>query len=264
MNYKKVYENIINNRKQNSFYGYTETHHILPKSLGGKDDKENLVDLSAREHFICHLLLIKMYPEGSVEWIKMMKAFTCMMFRQSSNQQRYLNSRWYSFYREKFSKAQSINQLGKGNSNYGTCWVINLDTGDIKKIKKLELEDYFKRGYVRGRTLNDRYRMSHGYKKLSAEEKEINKQKRIEKQIKTMKEKGPQLCYINKETRKRKYFSISEEPDLSIWEPTWSKFNIQEVRKMLSEKRTWKQIAEYYHVSYWNIYTWYRDNKYLF
>ena len=39
---------------------YTEKHHIIPKSLGGDNSLENLIALTAREHFICHLLLPKM------------------------------------------------------------------------------------------------------------------------------------------------------------------------------------------------------------
>jgi hypothetical protein len=38
---------------------YVENHHIIPKSLGGYDTKENLVYLTAREHYIAHLLLCK-------------------------------------------------------------------------------------------------------------------------------------------------------------------------------------------------------------
>lgn len=40
--------------------GYTEKHHILPKSFGGSNKKENLVELTIREHYVCHLLLTKM------------------------------------------------------------------------------------------------------------------------------------------------------------------------------------------------------------
>jgi len=39
---------------------YTEKHHIVPRSLGGNNSKDNLVRLTAREHFVCHLLLTKM------------------------------------------------------------------------------------------------------------------------------------------------------------------------------------------------------------
>lgn len=46
--------------KQNrSLDCYTEKHHIIPRSMGGKDTKENLVVLTAREHYIAHLLLTK-------------------------------------------------------------------------------------------------------------------------------------------------------------------------------------------------------------
>ena len=41
---------------------YFEKHHILPRSfrMGGETDKANLVNLTAREHLICHKLLVKM------------------------------------------------------------------------------------------------------------------------------------------------------------------------------------------------------------
>lgn len=46
-------------KKEDKNYIYLETHHILPRSLGGKDTKENLVNLTAREHFLAHLLYEK-------------------------------------------------------------------------------------------------------------------------------------------------------------------------------------------------------------
>lgn len=39
---------------------YCELHHIVPKALGGSNDIANLVYLTAKQHFICHLLLPKM------------------------------------------------------------------------------------------------------------------------------------------------------------------------------------------------------------
>lgn len=58
--YTDWYYKIINSAKNRlELNGYTEKHHILPKSLGGLDEN-NLVILSAREHFICHWLLTKM------------------------------------------------------------------------------------------------------------------------------------------------------------------------------------------------------------
>jgi len=70
MNYQKIYENIITrgraratSRKEANeiLGGYCEQHHIVPKCMGGTDDLENLVYLSAREHFVVHLLLVKIY-----------------------------------------------------------------------------------------------------------------------------------------------------------------------------------------------------------
>lgn len=59
--YTKCYYKIIAKAlSRNSTAGYTETHHIIPKSLGGSNLSENLVILTAKEHFICHLLLTKM------------------------------------------------------------------------------------------------------------------------------------------------------------------------------------------------------------
>lgn len=54
------YFDIINKSKSRSVSGYTEKHHIIPKSLGGSNSKSNIVALTAREHFICHRLLTKM------------------------------------------------------------------------------------------------------------------------------------------------------------------------------------------------------------
>ena len=63
MKYEKIYSQIIERAKYRVLEGYKETHHITPRCMGGADEKENLVDLTAREHFICHLLLTRIYPE---------------------------------------------------------------------------------------------------------------------------------------------------------------------------------------------------------
>jgi hypothetical protein len=58
--YTKWYNSLINKAKDRTINGYTEKHHIIPSSLGGTNDVENLIKLTPREHFICHLLLTKM------------------------------------------------------------------------------------------------------------------------------------------------------------------------------------------------------------
>lgn len=67
--YTKWYFNIIlNARQQNRKKGlgqYFENHHIIPKCkpFCGSNDKNNLVLLEFREHFLCHWLLTKMCQE---------------------------------------------------------------------------------------------------------------------------------------------------------------------------------------------------------
>ena len=61
--YSKMYERFIEKcRSRKDIKGdFYEIHHILPKSLGGGNDKNNLIKLTPREHFFAHLLLSKMY-----------------------------------------------------------------------------------------------------------------------------------------------------------------------------------------------------------
>lgn len=63
MNYRRIYNNLIMKAwRREDPEGYTERHHIIPKCLGGGESKDNLVRLTAAEHYIAHLLLMKMYP----------------------------------------------------------------------------------------------------------------------------------------------------------------------------------------------------------
>lgn len=64
MKYEKIYIDLINNARQKTYTGYCENHHIIPKSIGGSDEVGNLVLLSAREHFVAHQLLVKIFPKN--------------------------------------------------------------------------------------------------------------------------------------------------------------------------------------------------------
>jgi hypothetical protein len=76
MNYNKIYFSIIENAKQRTIQNeYVEKHHIVPKCLGGDNSKLNLVSLTYREHFVCHWLLCKIYPED----YKLKAAFAKML-----------------------------------------------------------------------------------------------------------------------------------------------------------------------------------------
>jgi len=88
---QQVYHQIVNGAiNRSSVDGYTERHHIIPKSCGGSNRKDDLVSLSAREHYICHRLLVRMV-EGDVKR-KMIYGLSCMLQVKTVAQNRYMPS----------------------------------------------------------------------------------------------------------------------------------------------------------------------------
>ena len=80
MNYQAVYNRIVDKAKSelrakldktDPNYVYYEAHHIVPKCIGGTGRcnqwqfHPNIVLLTPKEHFICHLLLAEIYPDNS-------------------------------------------------------------------------------------------------------------------------------------------------------------------------------------------------------
>lgn len=154
MNYKKVYDSLIAKRKLNPPTGYMERHHIVPRCLGGSDDKQNLVNLTAREHFIAHVLLTNIYKHETNVYYKLVKAVH-MMLCSSSNQERYSPSRLYQRFRIEFSKIQSASQSGTKNSQFGTTWMHNKVT---KENVKIPVSYTIPSGWELGRIIDwDRY-----------------------------------------------------------------------------------------------------------
>ncbi len=117
--YTMWYFSIINNaRSREKNIDYVERHHIVPRSLGGTNKKENLVTLTAREHFICHRLLVKMTCNG--DRVKMAYAMRCMMNLENEHQVRYkINSSTYEMLKTETSKILSGRLSGANNPYYG-------------------------------------------------------------------------------------------------------------------------------------------------
>ena len=89
MNYIKHYDLLIEKCKSRGIDktlvdGYFETHHILPRCMGGSDESTNLVLLTAREHYIAHLLLSKANPNnvGLGMAVRMLVNFTKRKFTE--------------------------------------------------------------------------------------------------------------------------------------------------------------------------------------
>lgn len=138
MNYQSLYDNLISFRLQNppSKGVYTERHHIIPKSMGGSDDPANLVVLTGREHWVAHLLLWKIDKNPSMAHACHMMAMKC----EERGIPQVRNSRMYEKIRkicaEKTGERNKITQRGSGNSQYGTCWICNIELQENKKITK--------------------------------------------------------------------------------------------------------------------------------
>ena len=120
MNYKNIYDSIINRAKNRILVGYKEVHHIVPRCIGGEDESDNLVALTPEEHYVAHQLLVKIYPLES----KLVFA----AHRMCSNKNGRKN-KLYGWLRRKHadatSKINSINQRGENNSRYNSRWVTN-------------------------------------------------------------------------------------------------------------------------------------------
>jgi len=188
MDYKAIYYKIIEKAKKetengNRYVGYYEKHHIIPKSLGGTNKKENLVKLTAREHFICHWLLVKMYDKGTTERNKML----CALWRMqciNENHQRYINSHVYEKLRIEFAEAigklTSISQSGKRNSQFGKKWYTNRDTGESKSFFEKPNDKWIEgRRLFNGQTLSIKIKL-----------KKLNKPYKNTKRIKVYQQNG--------------------------------------------------------------------------
>jgi hypothetical protein len=113
--YTKTYYSIIHkarNELRNKKQGYFEIHHIIPKCAPfcGSNKKDNLVLLTAKEHFICHMLLTKMCDsEGKYKMICALNN----MSRVSKNQNRSITSAQYAYVKRQLSEVKKGSKHSK-------------------------------------------------------------------------------------------------------------------------------------------------------
>ena len=103
MNYRRAYNSLIADARSDPPKGYRELHHIIPRCMNGDDNPNNLIYLSARQHFVAHQLLVKMYP-----W----HAGLVYAAWNMSNKRTY-NSRRYAWVRTRNS--EMVSRRSKGN-----------------------------------------------------------------------------------------------------------------------------------------------------
>lgn len=114
--YTRWYFSIIASAKQRSIsVGYMEKHHIIPKALGGNNNIANIVNLSAKEHFIVHHLLTKMLADSNLQG-KMWSAFFLMHLGHAH---RVTYARTYELAKKQMSIHKSVITRGENNPFYG-------------------------------------------------------------------------------------------------------------------------------------------------
>ena len=130
--YTRWYYAIIEKRRVDHSHEQSEVHHIIPRSLGGSDEPNNLVRLSYHDHAWCHWLLTKMTSGNDLA--KMRYAFN-MMNVGGEHMGRTLDSkivRAYAKNREELLKLHSEFMRGREPWNKGK----KLDGEELEKQRE--------------------------------------------------------------------------------------------------------------------------------
>lgn len=205
MNYQKIHDAIIERAKSRKLEGYKERHHIIPRAMGGTNDKENLVELTAKEHFLIHKLLYKMYPDND----KLFFAYRMMSISKSPDQKReyHITSREFEDIRKQAALAISINNKGNIPWNKGKTGIYSRDT--LNSIS-LTLQGNIpwnkgKTGVYSEETIN-KMKKSASEKQISAE----NEKSRREKIRNTLLLKKPRAKTVFDTRDNKQYDTINE------------------------------------------------------
>lgn len=160
--YKNWYYEIIANAKLRPLQsGYTENHHITPLSLGGSNNSENLITLTAREHFICHMLLTK-FTSGS-EKHKMIYAANMMLRMSRPYQHRYVpKSKIYEMLKREFGSMHLLNLTGRKLTNEHKANISAACKGRVVSLETIDKRRKASTGLIR--TAEQRERMSKAQK----------------------------------------------------------------------------------------------------
>ena len=136
MDYARIYRAFIADRRrvEPGLTGYVERHHILPRSLGGSDEAENLIRLTPEDHFFAHLLLAKIYGRGM--WV----AVRMMRYSRSGGSRPWVRGR-YMYGAARRKAAEYLREINKGkrglagdqngNHNPEVYEWQNVDTGEV-------------------------------------------------------------------------------------------------------------------------------------
>jgi hypothetical protein len=150
MNYKKHYENLISihGLKNKPKQGYYERHHVLPKSMGGSDEENNLVYLSARCHYLAHYLLFKIHRNQQT---------SCAFWYMSISNRYKINSISYQVAREHAAKFNSEKRLTKEHKEI----LVNCNRARKNKPLKPHVKEKYRENIIKlntGRKLTESHK----------------------------------------------------------------------------------------------------------
>lgn len=176
MNYQKIYDSIINRAKLRGLNKkllnyYTEKHHIIPRCIGGFDEDSNYVLLTAKEHYLCHYLLHKIYDNN----VLLLVSLYYMCFGKSyATKHRYkplLTSKQFETIKLKskclkrtWSSKESENGMSK------ECFIDDIKFQSIKEASYYAYEKY-------GMTYSSTIKAFNNAKKVNFIKADINKHK---------------------------------------------------------------------------------------
>lgn len=185
--YYNWYCDIINNSIANTLTDtYVENHHIIPECFfinrnrkgqkgiidGDSESKDNFVILTAREHYICHLLLCKM----ALPKILHQKAMAGMGGFMSRKEQRNLTPKQYArakrefsqitrermlFYKHSEETKRKMRKPKKDKSAYKNLQPVESSIGTIymnngivsKRVHHRDIEQRLLEGFTKGKLL---------------------------------------------------------------------------------------------------------------
>lgn len=140
MNYQRIYDAlIIKAQNRELLIPYSENHHIIPECLGGVDNDENKVILTAREHYFAHILLVYIYPDNFKIWF-------ALNGMQRTNKWQHRHNIMPDFLKNRFSKI---------NSSFQKEWLKNPENHPMFGKKQSEESKIKNRESQRGKTWNE-------------------------------------------------------------------------------------------------------------
>lgn len=197
--YTKIYfaiiERALNSNNENN---YTEKHHIIPRSLGGTNDLENIVRLIPREHYIVHWLLTKMCSNKK-HMQKMKYAMRCMAWDKTGN--RKITSWQYEIAKKKISESVKGVPLSEETKK-------KISVAGKKRFEKIEEREKMKESKLSSEfskhTEETKKKISIGMKEHYKDENNLNEMKKRIKLVQSTEEFRKKRSDLTKERYKNR------------------------------------------------------------